>query len=525
VRWELLDVSSADGHTLSVGFACSIRAVPDRIERRMLEEVLLGNRSAVTADDVAAHFQPALRSAAAKIARQHPASNWMADESLKQQLCEVLKSSANATAFACGLEILGPYPLDLQSPTFERQRLLQLQQELTEKQAAGQIEHFQRAAGLLKQFEALRSATPELPPGRVLQQVGAADRGQVLQTLLMASAGKRPRRLWAVAGPYLVEIDPRSNGEGRLSPHPNLVSLPPALGPLRSVTAAEIDGRQALLIGARSGFILYFPDEPSQPRLFHDSAVQTQHGFNRIDYWPQRRQFCGSHADAGIVCWDADSPDAPTQASRTLELLPAGWDLAVAAPSVAINTFASYAGSIQGGGSSGPRNLVVLDQSSLLFSIGAGLFVWDGKSAAPLQRESNAEIVAILPERDRLLCVSDDGAIDVMERASRQWASRDHRTGRVRAAGALPWLATTRLLLSGDEGPIQCLGLDDPLITQYASAYRGVRMVAGSADVVAACSPDRQRVILWNSWDGRQPAAELFVTPLTRHRLTDLSFG
>jgi hypothetical protein len=43
--------------------------------------------------------------------------------------------------------------------------------------------------------------------------------------------------------------------------------------------------------------------------------------------------------------------------------------------------------------------------------------------------------------------------------------------------------------------------------------------------MVAAVSPDRQRLVLWNSWEGRQPAAELFLAALARHRIADIAFG
>jgi len=36
--------------------------------------------------------------------------------------------------------------------------------------------------------------------------------------------------------------------------------------------------------------------------------------------------------------------------------------------------------------------------------------------------------------------------------------------------------------------------------------------------VVAGLSADRQRVVLWRSWDGRQPLADVYVTALARHR-------
>src|SRR2546426_1049075 len=128
---------------------------------------------------------------------------------------------------------------------------------------------------------------------------------------------------------------------------------------------------------------------------------------------------------------------------------------------------------MQSGGSGGPRNLTLLDDSTLIFSIASALFAWDGKEAVPIPADSRADIVAILPDGDRLLCVADDGTIGVMDRQTRQWIDRRRQSGRVRAAGALPWLGATRLLLAGDEGPIQCVGLDDPLVSHYSSPYRG----------------------------------------------------
>jgi hypothetical protein len=77
-------------------------------------------------------------------------------------------------------------------------------------------------------------------------------------------------------------------------------------------------------------------------------------------------------------------------------------------------------------------------------------------------------------------------------------------------------------LLAGEEGPVQCVGVDDPLVTHYASPYRGLRAVSATAEWIAAVSPDRQRLVLWNSWEGRQPAGEVFLTALARHRIADI---
>jgi hypothetical protein len=421
-------------------------------------------------------------------------------------MTEALQAAARPVAFGCGVELLPPFNLDLQSPTYQRQRLRSMQQTLAEQQTAGQIEHVQRAAELLKQFQQIRQAAPELSPGRVLQQVSPTDRGAVLQTLLLASARQQQAdRLWAVAGPYLVRID---SADG--SPRPQLFPLPPQLGPLRSVQPADVKGQRRLLVGARGGFMLVDPENPAEPRLYHD-AVESQLGFSRVIYWGQKQGFVASHGDAGIVRWSAEAGDQPTSTLRPDRL---GLREAMTIPS--------------GSGTNhvvGPRNVQVFDDTAIIFSAAGKLFLSDGLEAQPVATESGAEIVAIVPDDRQLIVVHADGTLCGLDRSTRKLTCLARRGVRIRSAGALPWLGTTRVLLAAEEGPVDCVGFEDPLLTQYSSPHRGLRAVAGSTDLVAGASADRQRLILWNSWDGRQPLSEVYITGLTRHRVADIDFG
>ena len=506
VRWSFNELLTADGHELRAVFTCSARAIPDAIERRMLEEVLLGSKYSLSDDDLAGYFEPALRAAAGKAAGKHPAAQWM-DGEAREAMIEALQAAAKPVAFGCGVELLPPFQVDLQSPTFQRQRLRAVQQALAEKQTAGQIEHVQRSAELLKQFQAIRQSTPELSPGRVLQQISPADRGAVLRTLLLASAKQgRPEQLWAVAGPYLVRIDAQSGSP----PRPQLLPLPPVLGPLRSVQPAEVDGKRRLLVGARSGFMAIDPENPSEPQAYTDSAVASALGFNRVVCWANGRRFAASHGDAGIVSWDHDRTDAPAATLRPDRL------------GIAEPTITSMSGSTH---VAGPRNLQVLDETALVFSAGSKLFVSDLADVQPVATDSASEIVAILPDERQMIVVHEDGTLCALDKSSRKMSLIGRRGQRVRAAGALPWLGTSRLLLAGEAGPIDCIGFDDQLVTQYQSAHAGIRVLAGSPDLIAAVSADRQRLILWQSWDARQPLTELYLTGLTRHRIADVDFG
>ena len=504
VRWSFNELLTADGHELRVGFTCSARALPDPTERKMFEEVLLGSRYALTDDDLAAHFERSIGPAAAKAAEKHTAAEW-AGENFAGELTDALRSAADAVAFGCGIELLSPFQVEVQSPTYQRQRMRAMQQSLAEQQTAGQMEHVSRAAELLKQFQSIRTAAPDLSPGRVLGQISASDRGAVLQTLLLGAAKQsRAEQLWAVAGPYLVRIETHGSPT-----QPQLFPLPPTLGPLRSISMVEVDGNRRLAAGARSGFMLIDPQDPAEPQIYADTGVESPLGFNQIVDWG-RKGFVASHGDRGVVLWAKDQTDAPVTALRPDKFV---------RPEPMLT---SDSGSTH---TAGPRNLRVIDSNTLIFSAGAKLFTTDLEQAQQIPSHSNSEIVAILPDESQMLIVHEDGTLCGFDRESRAVTCLSRRGNRVRTAGALPWLGTQRLLLAADDGPIACVGFDDPLVTEYQSIHRGMRVVTGSADLVAGISADRQRLILWQTWDGRQPLTEVYLTGMTRHRVADVEFA
>ena len=530
VRWVFDDLVTADGHSLRCAFSCSVQGLPDPTERRMLQEVLLQGQQSVTGETVAGHFTPALRGAAVRVAEGRTVTALL-EEDAKQSMAEAIRAAGKAVAFACGVELLPPFQVEAESPSLQQQRLRAMQRAAAEQQAAGQMEHFQRAAEMLKQFQSLRASAPDLSAGQVLQQIGPADRGAVLQTLLLASAspggGARagPQRLWAVAGPYLVRVEAADpTGAARTE----LLPLPETLGPLRSVQSAEVEGERVLLVGARSGLMVIHPDAQTPPEVYADPELDSALGFSRVVYWPQRDRFVGCHGDGGIVQWSRGEVDRPADVVRTAELQPP--DTRPAPRPQAQTLHGSIVASMAGGGNgvaraAGPRHLQFIDASRLVFTLGSELRGIGPSGSFKLAVEGGAEIVALLSDDRRLYVVQEDGTVCVRDRSTLEVECRERRTGRVRAAAALPWLGDVRLLLAGDDGPVQCVGFDDQLVTQYATVHRGLRLLAGSAALVAAVSPDRQRLILWNSWDGRRPAAEVAVAAVAKHRIADVAFG
>jgi len=507
VRWNLNELTTSDGHRLKGVFTASVRALDDATERRMLEEVFLSERPAVTTEDVAAQLAPALHSAADKAASARPAADWLADAT-KQSMIDALAAAGKAVAFTCGIELLPPFHLDLESPSFQQQKLQAMERQLAERRAAGQVQHFQRAAELLKQFQEIRAAAPELTPGRVLDRVSAADRGAMLETLLLAQASHAARDLWAVAGPYLVRIDTRPQ-PARL----DLTPLPPELGPLRSVQPADIGGKRMLLVGARSGVMLLDPANPNAPQLYRDDQVQSQMGFSRAQVSGDELWAC--HGEAGVVAWKLGQTASPSTAIRP------AWQAAHDGGSMDSRQSSALR---DAAAREGPRHLFVLEDGRRVFAEGRRLRI-DGRDASSVVAESPDEIIAVVPDGRYLITVHADGWVCRRDTRDLREVCDERRFGRLTAAGSLPWLGTVRLLLATESGPIQCAGFDDQLVTQYASTHHGLRIITGAADRVAAVSADRQRLIIWDSWDGRKPAAEVYVTGATRHRIADVDFA
>jgi hypothetical protein len=452
----------------------------------------------VTTGDVVAYLQSACRAGLESALEKQSVSQAL-DESGRQALAEAARKSAASAAFAAGIELLPPFHVDAESETLKRERLAAMQRELAERNAAGQVAHFQKAAELLKQFETLRRTSPDLSPGRLLQQVGAADQGSMLQTLLLASADAgRRRELWAAAGDSLVSVDARSE-----SPRTHRLTLPKDLGPLRSVQPGErgADQPTAILAGAQGGVWLVPDGGRGRPTAYVDSEIGSQRGFTRALLWGERG-IVACHGEGGLVRWDRDKPETPTDVIRPSQL-------------------AAMAGTSD---ELAPRNVQAWDEAHLVFSAGSRTFLTDLRTVTALPSASNGEVVAIVMEGGRAYLVHHDGVICGVDRATRQIACKEERGLRVNAAGGVPWLGTQRLLLAGDEGVVQCVGFDDPLATQYVGPYDGLRRVGGSAEFVAAVSGDRQRLVFWRSWDGRKPLGEVYITGLTRHRIADIDF-
>lgn len=486
ITWHLGPAHGTDTHELRGTFTCTVRPLDRPAERSMFEETFLAGRDTATPQDIVNHFTAALQDAFARAVASQPAEHWL-DEPSRAHVIEALRTAAQRVAFGCGVEMLAPFHLATHSPTIEQQRTESLQRQAAELRAGAQIEHVQRAGELLRQFRAAQQAAPELSAGQVLARISPADQGAVLQTLLATEATGQAPPLWAVAGGQLLRIDAPGNAQA--------FDLPRDLGPLRSVTPANVNGRRSLLVGARGGVLLVDAEDPRQAQAYQDEGGgwRWQLGFNSA-------AVCGgklwaAHGEAGVVGWEIGRSDVPVRVLRP--------------------------GDVHGE----PRNLTVLDDSCIVFSRGVRLMAMAPDGPPRDVDDDGAPIVALLSHPPRLIVVREDGEICFHEGPQLAVVSRGRHPGRIAAAALLPWLGSRRIVLALAEGGLWCVGMDDPVVTQYLGPYRGLRAVSGCAQHIAAVSPDRQRVVFWDVWEWRQPSADMHVASITRHRLADVAFG
>jgi hypothetical protein len=316
--------------------------------------------------------------------------------------------------------------------------------------------------------------------------MAGADQADVLRSMMLARQADAARpRLWAVAGNSLVSI------QGNESIHAELVSAPANLGPLRSVRG---DGNGGLLLGAQSGVVRI---EGESAVEYRDAEVSSRLGFNSVVRAGDR--IWAAHSEAGLVAWHIDDSAKPITAIRPATAKMQGFS---------------------------PRNLALLDSDRIIFSSGSQLAIASANGEiTPIDRATEADILAVIVQNRRVLTVHSDGQVCSLSKDDFTPECLERRAGRIAAAAALPWMGDVRLLMATEDGPIVCAGPDDEVLTQYTSAYQGLRMVAGTDDSVAAVTQDRQRLILWHPWESRKPFADLFVYGLARHRIADIAFG
>jgi hypothetical protein len=258
-----------------------------------------------------------------------------------------------------------------------------------------------------------------------------------------------------------------------------------------------VEGARVLLVGARSGVLIVDPQEPAAARVYRAPESGSPLGFNGAIAWDGR--LWATHREAGLVAWSIDRPEEPVEIFH--DDGPNG--------SVAM----------------GAAHLELLNGDRIVYSRGCEI---RGRTRSgemtPIVLGSDP-IVGIIPRGDGCIVACSSGAVLALTGRDEPPRPPARQCGAVRAAALLPWMGDGRLLLATDNGPVCCVGLDDSLVTQYVSPHRGLKAMAACNGLIAGVSGDRQRIVLWESWDGKQPVAEIHIGALTKHRAADIWFA
>jgi hypothetical protein len=463
IEWPLTDLHSSDARIFCGQFSCMARALESPVEQKMLRDTLLGSRAAVTVQDVSAHFATAIQTAAAKQSERNDA-NALFGDSGREDIQAAILNAAKSLAFVCGIELLPPFLLHLDCPALRHE---------TE-----QNDRLRKAGELFSKFQSIKTASPDLSPSQILKSISPVDQPAMLRTILLnQSEGKEVPKLWAACGDVVYEI-PSDPAE---PPRTARISREP----LRSICPGQ---KGEMLMGSRSGVRRVHADSEQPPIFYADGTVTSQTGFNAAAISSGR--LWATHAEAGLVCWTLQDPKSPA--------------LQIKEPA---------------------RNLALLPNGNPVFSSGSRIFTVpaDGKPQ-PIGPESGAEVIGLFVYRPHLVCIWSDGQVRALSIDTLQPEQERKHPRPVGAAALLPWLDDFRILLAEESGPVACIGLEDEVTTQYSSPHIGCRMLAASPSCVAAVSADRQRLILWNSWEGRHASGEIHLGAIAKHRIADITF-
>jgi hypothetical protein len=235
------------------------------------------------------------------------------------------------------------------------------------------------------------------------------------------------------------------------------------------------------------------PKDPERTMAYVIPGLASEYGFTSVAIAEGR--VWATHRDAGLVVWVEGRGGSPERS----------WQPAM---------LGGVPGLLAEGVDNGPP----------MFAVESNLMRWSGDRWTVAMSAASKYVAVFSADAARVL-VTEEGVVRQVNRDCSDSTADDRPVGRVAAAAVLPWLSSHRLLLVRPDGPVECIGLEDGLVTRYEGGHVGLRGVAGSAGRIAAMSADRQRVLAWDPWDGRKPVVDLHLAAVTRHRVADLVFG
>ena len=239
-------IVTSDRHELTCTFECAAHVADNSTDQRTAQQVLLSDRDIATATELIDRLRGTIVSAASEFAANQTVGEILTDQG-RQSMLDALTHGANAAAFACGVELIGPYRLDLHSGSFTRQQLEAVEQGAARRAcgpAACQFQTCRRAAeGIRHDPRRDSGGVRQLDSREPSRRIAARRSSRCCTHPLAAHSKRRP------SGPSLAPIWFASTRTE--PPTIETAAVIQTLGPLRSLRPAECNSTAALLIGDR----------------------------------------------------------------------------------------------------------------------------------------------------------------------------------------------------------------------------------------------------------------------------------
>lgn len=511
--------ATTEGDAVRVEVRLTVRAPNGEDDRRAFRQMLMQGRSVVMPSDVATACLGRLEGAVRGLSAGGGEAWLGGDESLVGPI----RRAVAATAYVCGLEVMGEIAVVAEVPAYTLRRAEQRRREALSEAESRRMQSARQAAGLLQELRETQQTAADLL-SRMTPEEG--------QAVLLAALGNegadggQGAALWCVAGGSLVGV--RLGARAGEVADPVVLPLPGKMGPARSVFATGGE----LLIGARDG--VWRVDRPAGNAMalagvmeLTDGPMAVEHGFSVVARGGD--VIYAAHRQRGLVWWEPGSGWLPRGAIRPEPvgvpgMAPAARKGPPPLPGVgAVSVQATNAGV----GAEMPRAGVF---SALWALQDGGGVVAASDRLERIRPDGSREHLGLLTcrclllaEADGLLAgVGEDGVVRLYDPVTIRAVGEVGVGEAVTSAGTFGWAGGTRLLCATQSGGMVAVGVADPVVLRYASAHRGLREVAGGGGMVAAVSPDRMRLVIWHAWEPRRPAAEVHVGALVRGRIADV---
>jgi hypothetical protein len=501
LAWVCPQLAARDRYLCDARITVTLRALTDRAELEALYEQVMGSRRAIDIDDVQRYLHSHVEQALRKVVAEHETAALIEGEA-SASAARAVAEALQAPCFSGGLAIAAAPAVTVTSPAYQRLREAEqraaraldehaAQSELRDALARAQRTHLDHLEGMLERLHQLAESSPTVELSELMRSFEESQRGQLYQALISARARRRVTQWLAiVAGHEVLFVDAHEPGEIARRVH-----LDGPAGPLRALQYD--DGSGLLTVGASRGVYLLHP-EAGQPDCVllaaDDRAVRG--GFNAVAVLADN--VVATHSELGVIHW-LRTEDGAGRAILA--------DVVQGADTVRAAQF------------NAGRFWCTVDAQAVTVPA-------DDLAAAPRVITAGSTTLSALCANDATLYAgTSEGEIfiwpDVLENVQPQCIHRGSR----RPAESVALVAAggiSRLFYTDTSLAVYCRVLGDTFACRYEAGGQTIRRAECAADVVAATTDARDRVLLWKTDQPQHPASVVSILRLTGHSVQDV---